>query len=76
MKNKQGVSPLIATVLIIGFTIALAAVVMIWGETFLNEIDTLEDRTTTTIEPTTTTIESTTTTLEEVVNETTNETIT
>lgn len=34
-KNKNGVSPLIATVLIIGFTIALAAVVMTWGGGFV-----------------------------------------
>ena len=33
--NKTGVSPLIATVLIIGFTIALAAVVMIWGDVLI-----------------------------------------
>lgn len=33
--NKKGVSPLIATVLIIGFTIALAAVVMTWGGGFV-----------------------------------------
>ena len=30
-KNKRGVSPLIATVLIIGFTIVLAAMIMMWG---------------------------------------------
>jgi len=30
-KNKKGVSPLIATVLIIGFTIVLAALVITWG---------------------------------------------
>lgn len=30
-RNKQGMSPLIATVLLIGFTVALAAVVMTWG---------------------------------------------
>src|SRR3989344_2681135 len=37
MKNKRGISPLIATVLIIGFTVALAAVVMTWGNTFVRE---------------------------------------
>ena len=74
--KKGEVSPLIATVLLIGFTIALAGLVMIWGQTFFGEIDTLE--TTTTLEPTTTTIEeSTTTTLElnetiEDINETGN----
>ena len=30
-KNKKGISPLIATVLIIGFTIVLAAMVITWG---------------------------------------------
>jgi len=37
MYNKKGVSPLIATVLIIGFTIALAAVVMTWGGGFVRK---------------------------------------
>lgn len=31
MKGKKGVSPLIATVLIIGFTIVIAALVITWG---------------------------------------------
>ena len=31
VKNKKGISPLIATVLIIGFTIVLAALVITWG---------------------------------------------
>ncbi len=31
MKNKKGISPLIATVLIIGFTIIIAALVITWG---------------------------------------------
>ena len=30
-KNKKGISPLIATVLIIGFTIVIAALVITWG---------------------------------------------
>ena len=30
-KNKKGISPLIATVLVIGFTIVLAAMVITWG---------------------------------------------
>ncbi len=30
-RNKKGISPLIATVLIIGFTIVLAAMVITWG---------------------------------------------
>jgi flagellin-like protein len=32
--KKKGISPLIATVLIIGFTVALAAVIMTWGTGF------------------------------------------
>ncbi len=32
--RKRGISPLIATVLIIGFTVALAAVIMTWGQGF------------------------------------------
>jgi len=35
MDKKRGISPLIATVLIIGFTIALAAVIMTWGSGFI-----------------------------------------
>lgn len=35
--NKKGISPLIATVLLIGFTIALAAVVMIWGQNLFQQ---------------------------------------
>ena len=35
MKNKKGISPLIATVLLIGFSVALAAVVMTWGLDYL-----------------------------------------
>ncbi len=36
-KNKKGISPLIATVLLIGFTIVLAALVMRWGGTLFRE---------------------------------------
>ncbi len=36
--NKKGISPLIATVLIIGFTVALAAVIMTWGSSFTKSI--------------------------------------
>ena len=36
--NKRGVSPLIATVLLIGFTIALAVVIMNWGLDFAKDI--------------------------------------
>ena len=35
--EKKGISPLIATVLLIGFTIVLAAVVMRWGGEFVRE---------------------------------------
>lgn len=35
--EKKGISPLIATVLLIGFTIVLAAVVIRWGGDFINE---------------------------------------
>jgi flagellin-like protein len=34
---KKGISPLIATVLIIGFTVALAAMVMTWGSGFIKK---------------------------------------
>jgi len=34
MRDKRGISPLIATVLVIGFTIALALVIFTWGKTF------------------------------------------
>ena len=37
-KSKKGISPLIATVLIIGFTVALAAVIMTWGTKFTKDI--------------------------------------
>ncbi|MFH0752746.1 MAG: archaellin/type IV pilin N-terminal domain-containing protein [archaeon] len=36
--NKRGISPLIATVLIIGFTVALAAVIMVWGQGFIKDM--------------------------------------
>lgn len=32
--QKRGISPLIATVLILGFTVALAAIIMTWGTAF------------------------------------------
>lgn len=35
---KKGISPLIATVLVIGFTVALAAVILTWGTTFTKSI--------------------------------------
>lgn len=36
--SKRGISPLIATVLIVGFTIALAAIVITWGQTFTRQL--------------------------------------
>ncbi|HLD03081.1 MAG TPA: archaellin/type IV pilin N-terminal domain-containing protein [Candidatus Nanoarchaeia archaeon] len=35
--NSKGISPLIATVLIVGFTVALAAVIFTWGVNFTKE---------------------------------------
>ncbi len=35
--KKKGISPLIATVLIIGFTVALGATIMIWGRGFIQD---------------------------------------
>ncbi len=35
---KKGISPLIATVLVIGFTVALAAVILTWGTSFTKSI--------------------------------------
>jgi len=35
--KKRGISPLIATVLIIGFTVALAAIIMTWGQSFIKK---------------------------------------
>ena len=40
--NKKGISPLIATVIIIGFTIVLAAAVIYWGTGFFK---TIQDKT-------------------------------
>ncbi|MCX6710804.1 MAG: hypothetical protein NTZ02_01820 [Candidatus Woesearchaeota archaeon] len=37
VKGKKGVSPLIATVLLIAFAVALGAVVMNWGKSFTTE---------------------------------------
>jgi len=45
--NKKGISPLIATILLIGFTVALAAVVITWGSGFVERVTlTTEERTT------------------------------
>ncbi|MBI4451263.1 hypothetical protein HY642_04780 [Candidatus Woesearchaeota archaeon] len=35
--GRRGISPLIATVLLISFSVALGAVVMSWGETYIEE---------------------------------------
>lgn len=35
--NKKGISPLIATVLLIGFVVAIGAVVMFWGKGYVEE---------------------------------------
>ncbi len=52
--NKRGISPLIATVLLIGFTVALAAVVITWGSGFVNKVtSTTEESTLKTISCTT-----------------------
>ncbi len=45
--DKRGISELIATVLIIGFTVALAAVIIIWGGRFVSETQGDVDRSTT-----------------------------
>jgi len=36
-KMKKGVSPLIATVLLIGFTIAVVALIVLWGRGYVSE---------------------------------------
>ena len=45
--NKRGISPLIATVLIIGFTVALAAVIMTWGQSFTKGVQEQTEETST-----------------------------
>jgi len=42
--KKRGISPLIATVLLIGFAVALAAVVMTWGLDFVNKTASATDK--------------------------------
>lgn len=37
MFNKKGISPLFATILLIAFSVALGAVVMSWGESYIAE---------------------------------------
>ena len=36
-KGRRGISPLVATVLLIAFSVALGAVVMSWGETYIEQ---------------------------------------
>jgi len=45
--NKKAISPLIATILIIGFTVALAAVIMTWGQKFVKDIQEQTEETST-----------------------------
>ncbi|MBI2141108.1 hypothetical protein HYU16_01655 [Candidatus Woesearchaeota archaeon] len=45
-RNKRGVSPLIATVLLIAFAVALGAVVMNWGRGFVQQQTTEAEKTT------------------------------
>ncbi|MFH1182626.1 MAG: archaellin/type IV pilin N-terminal domain-containing protein [Candidatus Woesearchaeota archaeon] len=45
LKQKKGVSPLIATVLLIAFAVALGAVVMNWGKSFaIGTMDKVQDK--------------------------------
>ncbi|MEK6934832.1 MAG: archaellin/type IV pilin N-terminal domain-containing protein [Nanoarchaeota archaeon] len=46
MFNKRGISPLIATVLIVGFTVALAAVIISWGSGFIQQMTERTSKTT------------------------------
>ncbi len=46
IRNKNGVSPLIATVLLIAFAVALGAVVMNWGRGFVQQQTTEAEKTT------------------------------
>ena len=48
MGRKRGISPLIATVLILGFTVALAAVIMVWGQRFTTGMQKQTEETATT----------------------------
>ena len=36
--NKKGISPLIATVLLIGFVIAIILIVLLWGKNYIEEL--------------------------------------
>jgi len=48
MRHKKGISPLIATVLILGFTVALAAIIMVWGQRFTQTMQKQTEETSTT----------------------------
>jgi flagellin-like protein len=37
MKKKRGISPLIATVMLIGFVIAVSSIVFLWGQGYIQE---------------------------------------
>ncbi len=37
MRNRKGVSPLLATVLLIGFAVSIGAVIMSWGKTAIQQ---------------------------------------
>ena len=43
--SKRGIAPLIATILIVGFTIALGAVVITWGGTFVRNLQQSTEKT-------------------------------
>ena len=45
LKSKKGISPLIATVLLIAFAVALGAVVMNWGRSYVEDTATNAQRT-------------------------------
>ena len=43
---KKGISTLVATVLVLGFTIAIAAVIMVWGQGYIGNMQKRADATT------------------------------
>ena len=43
---KKGISTLIATVLILGFTVAIAAIIMVWGQGYISNIQKKAESTT------------------------------
>ena len=38
IKNKRGISPLIATVLLVSFVVILAIVILLWGKEYVTEL--------------------------------------